>query len=418
MKLKYKHTLVACCAGYVVQAIINNFSPLLYALFAAQLGISLSKISVLITLNFTIQICMDLSGTFLIDKIGYRASVIAANCCAVIGFATLGILPGLMSDKFAALLISTVICAIGGGLLEVVVSPIVEAMPKEEGFSMSLLHSFYCWGHAGVILLSTLFFALFDISHWDILALLWCLVPLFSGILFIFVPMRGLENDGGTGGSLRYLFARRQFWLLMAVMLAAGASELGMAQWASYFAEEGLGVGKAFGDLLGPCAFAIAMALTRLLFGIYGSKLKIEKCLAASFALCVAAYLLASLSPLPVLSLLGCAISGVAVAILWPGSYTLGAQILPRGGTPMFALFALSGDLGCALGPSLIGLVSDGVTGGVIPIQGFFSGTPESAGIKLGILIAVVFPLAAMLVCISLVRFCKRQPTKTQENKQ
>lgn len=413
MKLGYKHTLTACCAGYVVQAIINNFSPLLYVVFAEELGISLAKISVLITLNFTIQICMDLSGTFLIDKIGFRASVIAANVFAVTGLTALGILPMIMADKFAALLVATVISAIGGGLLEVVVSPIVEAMPKEEGFSMSFLHSFYCWGHAGVIILSTLFFFAFGVDNWNILAVVWCIVPIFSGILFCFVPMRSLDAEGGTGGSIKYLFTKKQFWLLMVVMLAAGASELGMAQWASYFAERGLGVAKALGDILGPCAFAIAMGTTRLLFGIYGVRLKIEKCLAASFSLCIFAYLLTAFSPLPALSLLGCAISGVAVAILWPGSYTLGSEILPLGGTPMFALFALAGDLGCAAGPSLIGLISDGISMGSLPaFIPLISGSIETVGIRTGILLATIFPILAVIASIIIIRLIKKQSLK------
>ncbi len=413
MKLGYKHTLTACCAGYVVQAIINNFSPLLYVVFAEELGISLAKISVLITLNFTIQICMDLSGTFLIDKIGFRASVIAANVFAVTGLTALGILPMIMADKFTAILIATVISAIGGGLLEVVVSPIVEAMPKEEGFSMSFLHSFYCWGHAGVIILSTLFFFAFGVDNWNILAVVWCIVPLFSGVLFCFVPMRSLDAEGGTGGSIKYLFTKKQFWLLMVVMLAAGASELGMAQWASYFAERGLGVAKALGDILGPCAFAIAMGTTRLLFGIYGVRLKIEKCLAASFSLCIFAYLLTAFSPLPALSLLGCAISGVAVAILWPGSYTLGSEILPLGGTPMFALFALAGDLGCAAGPSLIGLISDGISMGSLPaFIPLISGSIETVGIRTGILLATIFPILAVIASIIIIRLIKKQSLK------
>ncbi len=408
MKLGYKHTLAACCAGYVVQAIINNYSPLLYVVFAEKLGISLAKISVLITLNFTIQICMDLSGTFLIDKIGFRTSVIAANVCAVMGLTALGILPTIMANKFTALLIATIISAIGGGLLEVVVSPIVEAMPKEEGFSMSFLHSFYCWGHAGVIILSTLFFFAFGVDNWNILAVIWCIVPLCSGILFCFVPMRPLDAECGAGGSIKYLFTRKQFWLLMVVMLAAGASELGMAQWSSYFAERGLGVAKSLGDLLGPCSFAIAMGLGRLLFGLFGTKLRIERWITASFLLCIASYLLTALSPYPILSLLGCAACGLSVALLWPGSYTLGAEILPRGGTPMFALFALAGDVGCAAGPSLIGLISDGVTWGDITSSlGFLTGDTETVGIKLGLLLAALFPAVAVIACLALLKIKK-----------
>jgi len=413
MKLNYRHTLAACCAGYIVQAIINNYSPLLYVVFAEELGISLAKISVLITLNFTIQICMDLSGTFLIDKIGFRASVIAANVCAVVGLSALGVLPTVMEDKFAALLIATVISAIGGGLLEVVVSPIVEAMPKEEGFSMSFLHSFYCWGHAGVILLSTLFFFAFGVNNWGVLAVIWCAVPLFSGILFCFVPMRSLDAECGTGGSIKYLFTKKQFWLLMAVMLAAGASELGMAQWASYFAERGLGVAKSLGDLLGPCTFALAMGLGRLLFGLFGSRLKTERWITASFLLCIASYLLTALSPYPVLSLLGCTVCGLSVALLWPGTYTLGADILPHGGTPMFALFALAGDVGCAAGPSLVGFISDAVTSdGIVTGLGFLTGDTETVGIKLGLLLAAVFPATAVAACLVLLKIKKRDKSQ------
>ena len=413
MKFGYKHTLVACCAGYVVQAIINNYSPLLYVVFAEELGISLAKISVLITLNFAIQICMDLSGTFLIDKIGFRRSVIAASIFAVAGLAALGTLPMVMENKFTALLIATIISAIGGGLLEVAVSPIVEAIPKEEGFSMSFLHSFYCWGHAGVILLSTLFFFAFGVDNWCILALLWCAIPLFSGLLFCFVPMRSLDTECGTGGSIRYLLAKKQFWLLMVVMLAAGASELGMAQWASYFAERGLGVAKSLGDLLGPCTFALAMGLGRLLFGLFGSRLKTERWITASFLLCIASYLLTALSPYPVLSLLGCTVCGLSVALLWPGTYTLGADILPHGGTPMFALFALAGDLGCAAGPSLIGLISDGISMGSLPaFIPLISGSIETVGIRTGILLATIFPILAVIASIIIIRLIKKQSLK------
>ena len=412
MKLGYKHTLVACCTGYVVQAVINNFSPLLYALFAERLGVGLAKISLLITVNFVIQIGMDLIGTVLIDRIGYRKSAVIGNAFATVGLALLGILPMVMESKFAALLIATVISAVGGGFMEVVISPIVEALPKDEAcFSMNFLHSFYCWGHAGVILISTLFFAVFGIDNWYLLALIWTALPLFSGTMLLFVPIKTLATER-TSSSIRYLLGKKEFWLFMVVMLAAGASELGIAQWASFFAEKGLGISKALGDLLGPCSFAVAMGTTRLIFGIYGGRLKIEKWITASFALAAFAYLLTALSPLPALSLLGCAISGVAVAILWPGSYTHGAQLLPRGGTPMFALFALAGDLGCAAGPSLVGLISDGISSGRLsPFSPFISGDGEAVGIRTGILLSTAFPLIAVIASLGLIA-CKKQKSK------
>ena len=412
MKLGYKHTLVACCTGYVVQAVINNFSPLLYVLFAERLGVGLARISLLITVNFVMQIGMDFIGTVLIDKIGYRKSAIIGNAFAFVGLALLGILPIVMENKFLALLIATVVSAVGGGFMEVVISPIVEALPKGEAcFSMSFLHSFYCWGHAGVILISTVFFALFSIDNWYLLALIWTALPLFSGILLCFVPINAL-SDEKPSSSVRYLLGKKEFWLFMIVMLAAGASELGMAQWASFFAEEGLGVSKAWGDLLGPFAFAVAMGTARLLFGIFSDRIRVEKWIFASFALAVVAYLATALSPLPALSLLGCAVCGVAVALLWPGSYTHGAQLLPRGGTPMFALFALAGDLGCAAGPSLIGLVSDAIIAeGGVSFLPFISGDAESVGIRTGLLLATAFPLIAVAASIALIR-CRRGESK------
>ncbi len=410
MKLGYKHTLFTCCVSYTVQAVVNNFSPLLYAFFAERLGVELAEISLLITVNFIIQIGMDFIGTVLADKIGYRASAALGNAFALLGLILLGTLPQVMESKLLALLIATAVSAVGGGLLEVIVSPIVEALPKDEvSFSMSFLHSFYCWGHVAVILLSTVFFLLVGIDRWYIMAFVWGILPLASGIMLLLVPIRSL-GGGSTGSSVKYLFGKKQFWLLMTVMLAAGAAELSMAQWASYFAECGLGVTKTLGDLLGPCAFAVAMATTRLLFGIYGKRLRIEKCLAVSFVLCTLTYLIAALAENPFVSLLGCMLCGATVALLWPGSYTLGAEILPRGGTPMFALFALAGDLGAAAGPTLVALVSDGITGGSLTAPSFIFGEASSVGIRSGLLLAAVFPLVAALVCLLLIRVAKTKP--------
>ncbi len=402
MKLGYKHTAIACYMSIAVQAIVNNLSPLLYVTFKEELGLSLVAISLLITANFAVQITVDLCGTLFIDRIGYKKSIIIANICVIIGLIFLGILPPLMESKFAAILIATIVSGIGGGLLEVVASPIIEAIPGDEKASaMSLLHSFYCWGQAAVILISTFYFLIFGIDNWRYLPIIWAILPALCAFLFIFVPVNNLKSES-AGSAIKHLFTQKSFWLMMILMLAAGASELSISQWASMFAEKGLGISKTLGDILGPCAFAIFMGIARVLFGIYGERIKLEKCLTASFVLCVISYLIASLSQNPYISLAGCMLCGFSVAIMWPGTYSLGAKRLPGGGTLMFALFAFAGDMGCTFGPMIIGAISDTVINNGNILGGFIEGSPETVGMKTGILFAVIFPLVAIFASLIL----------------
>ncbi len=404
MKLGYKHTAAACYTSITVQAVVNNLSPLLYVTFADDLGISLVAISFLITANFAMQISIDALSTLFIDRIGYKKSIIIANVFVFAGLICLGVLPMIMRSKFAAILIATVISGVGGGLLEVVASPIIEAIPGDaKASAMSLLHSFYCWGQAGVILLSTLYFATVGIRNWAYLPIIWSILPAFCALYFVFVPVNNLKSDG-AGATAKHLFGQKAFWLMMIIMVAAGASELSIAQWASMFAEKGLGISKALGDILGPCAFAIFMGIGRVFFGIFGERMKLERWLIGSFALCVISYLIAALAINPYISLAGCMICGLSVAIMWPGTYSLGARRLPRGGTLMFALFAFAGDMGCTLGPMLIGSISDAVIGGVNFVGGLISGDAETVGMKTGILFAVVFPLVAIFASVMLLR--------------
>lgn len=392
MKNPYQKTIYACFTAYIVQAVVNNFVPLLFLTFQSSYHIPLSRITLLVTFNFGLQLLVDLASVGFVDRIGYRASMVLAHALAAAGLALLAILPEILPNPFLGILLSVMVYAVGGGLIEVVVSPVVEACPsnhKEQ--AMSLLHSFYCWGHVAVVLLSTVFFALFGTGHWRVLALVWALVPLGNLFAFLHVPIAPLMKEGETGMALGELARNKMFWVFLLMMLCAGASEQGVSQWASTFAEKGLGVSKSVGDLAGPMAFAVLMGTSRAIYGRYGDRLNLDHFMAGSALLCAAAYLCISLVPSPVVGLAGCAVCGLSVGIMWPGTFSKAAAGLPRGGTALFALMALAGDMGCSGGPTLVGMVSSAL----------------GDDLKKGILAGIVFPVL-LLVGLALSRKGKR----------
>lgn len=392
-KLSYKHTIYACFTGYIVQAIVNNFVPLLFLTFHTTYQIPLSKITLLVTFNFALQLIVDLLSAAFVDRIGYRASAILAHIFAAAGFILLTILPELTSDPFAGILIAVLIYAVGGGLLEVLISPIMEACPTDnKEKAMSLLHSFYCWGQVGVVLLSTLFFRLAGIEHWKLMALFWALVPICNLLLFTKVPIAGLIAENEKGLTLKELLQNKIFWIMLLLMLCAGASEMAVSQWASTFAELGLGVSKTMGDLAGPMLFAVLMGSSRAFYGKYGERIHLEHFMVYSGILCVIGYLLTALSPIPLLSLIGCGVCGLAVGIMWPGTFSLATAKIKNGGTLMFAFFALAGDVGCSLGPTIVGNVA-GAAGD---------------SLSTGILCGIVFPIL-LLAGLGLFFACKRR---------
>lgn len=359
MKHNYGLTIKAAFLGYVVQAIVNNFLPLLFIELQQEYRLMLSQITFFITLNFLIQLLVDLLSTPLIRKLGYRLSMQLSNLCVIAGLLLLTILPDKFENHYSGLLLCVCLYAVGGGLQEVLASPIVEACPtKNKEAAMSLLHSFYCWGHVGVVLGSTLFFTFFGIANWRVLALLWCLIPLVDLVLFIIVPIAQLEETAPQQGKGHFaLFSHRIFWILLLMMVCAGASEQAVSQWASAFAERGLGISKQLGDLLGPMLFAVCMGISRTIYGVLGARVDLQKFMSISVLLCIVAYLTIILAPIPLLTLGACALTGFAVGIFWPGTFSLAAAHLKHGGTLMFALLALGGDLGCAGGPTLCGLI-------------------------------------------------------------
>lgn len=372
----FQHTMIACYMGYITQAIANNLAPLLFLTFQRQYGIPLSRIAMLASINFGIQLAVDFIAAKYVDKIGYRTCMVAAHIFNVMGIAGLAVFPELLPDPFIGLIVSVFFYAVGGGLCEVLVSPIAEACPTEKkDAQMSLLHSFYCWGVVAVVALSTAYFAVFGIEKWKFLAFFWAIVPFVNIFNFAVVPINSVTGDE-EGMSIGQLFRSKLFWLLALLMICSGASELSMSQWASAYTESALNVTKAVGDMAGPCVFAILMGCSRMFYAKFSEKVDLTKFMLLSGALCVACYLLASLSGNPALGLLGCGLCGLSVGIMWPGTFSVATASMKNGGTAMFALLALAGDAGGSLGPALVGAVSD-----------------MADNLKMGVLAAMVFPV-------------------------
>lgn len=388
MKSKYQKTLIACYLGFITQAITANFTPLLFLTFHRTYQISLGRIAFISTAFFFTQLLVDLFCAKYVDRIGYRRSVIASEVFSASGLIGLAFLPSLLPDPYVGILISVIIYAMGSGLIEVLVSPIVEACPFDNKESvMSLLHSFYCWGSVGVILLSTIFFAIFGIENWRILACIWALIPLYNTFNFISCPIESLTEEG-EGLSIRQLCHIPIFWIALVLMVCAGASEISMAQWVSAYVESALGISKSIGDIIGPCLFAVMMGMSRSFYGKYGENIDLMKFMIGSGALCLVCYLLSALAPLPFLNLVGCAVCGFSVGIMWPGTISIASQKIPLGGTAMFALLAMAGDLGGSVGPGIVGFVTQNA----------------NDNLKVGMLAGCVFPTVLVLSVLLLKR--------------
>lgn len=381
MLKNYKHTVFACYIGYITQAIANNFAPLLFITFNKSFNLPLSKVGLLVSINFFTQILVDAAASKFVDKIGYRAGIILSHVFTSIGLITMGILPYIISP-YIGLCISVVLYAIGGGLSEVIVSPIVEACPGEEKeAAMSLLHSFYCWGCVAVVLLSTLCFNFFGINNWRWISIGWSLIPIFNIFYFSIVPINTLV-DKEKQISTKKLLSSSFFWILILLMLCSGACEQAMSQWASAFAESGLKVNKTLGDIAGPCMFSILMGCSRVFHSKFGTKYSLTNYLLVCAFLCLFSYLIAVFAPHPAIGLLGCGLCGLSVGAMWPGSFSLASKTCPNGGTLMFAYLALAGDLGCGAGPSIVGFVS----------------SKFSDSLKHGLFSAIIFPLTMIFI--------------------
>lgn len=388
----YSHTITACLCGSFIQAITLNFAPLLFLTFHSEFSVSLAKVGFLVTMNFGIQLLIDLLFSKIADRVSQRFSLVMAHVMSALGLICLGILPDLLPDPYLGLVISTVIYGIGGGLLEVMVSPVVEACPtKRKSATMALLHSFYCWGYVLTVLLSTLYFVVFGIENWQYLAMIWAIIPALNTVYLFFVPMPDQEAAGREKMEYKVLFRNKIFWLMLVMMVCSGAAEQGICQWASAFAEAGLGVSKAIGDLTGPLLFALFMGFSRIIYAKFSEKLDLRRYMFVSVLLCAFSYLCISLVPNPVIALIACSVCGFACGIFWPGTLSLAAGNIPKGGGMMFALLALGGDLGCTVGPTLVSTVSSAF----------------GDNLKRGFLFAAAFPFI-MIVLFLILRNLKK----------
>jgi fucose permease len=411
-KQTYRNTTFACYRGFITQAIVNNLAPLLFIIFQTDFSISYERLGQLVLFNFGTQLLTDLWATKYADHFGYRKCMVAAHAFCVVGLVSLGILPRVLPSAYLGLILSIILYAIGGGLLEVIVSPIIEALPNEnKEASMSLLHSFYCWGQMTVVFLSTFFLWIIGRELWFLLPILWALFPLYNMFQFTRVPLLPLVHEG-KGLQLKELFTQPAFYLAMLLMVCAGASEMVMSQWSSLFAEKGLQVPKLIGDLLGPGLFAFFMGIGRTIFGKLGDRLPLKICMFASSLLCIATYLVSVFTPYAFLSLFACSLCGLSVSLMWPGTFSLTSARFPRGGTMMFGILAVCGDLGCSFGPWLSGKVSDSVqrTGQTLSVWTSRGLDLEQLGLRSGILAAIVFPV---LIAASLMVFRNKQTQKS-----
>lgn len=387
--MNYRLTKKCCYVGYIVQAMAINFLPLLFVTFKNEYNLSYALIGTLISVNFLTQLGVDIVCVFIIDRIGYRQSAAASQFFCVVGFIMLAVLPQIM-NPFLGLCISVILYSTGAGLIEVVINPIIAGLPKEIGSNFVLTHSFYCWGQLGVVLFTTIALQIFGMAAWRIIALFWALIPLLNGILFINVPISppiALEKREGIFS----LFRNKVFIAVLILMICAGGSELAMAQWASTFAQNALGINKTMGDLLGPCMFAFFMGIGRLIYGLYESRMNFKMYSIVSSMLCIMCYMIAALSKNTYISLVGCGLCGFAISTLWPGVVELASQKFPQGSGSMYSAVAIFGDIGCSIAPFITGVIAS------IPTLG------ENA-LRTGMLFNIIYPTGFILIISGLIR--------------
>lgn len=410
----FKNTVFACYRGYITQGIVNNLSPLFFVLFQNKFGISYSLISALILCNFVTQVITDMLSVKYVDRIGYRKSAVIAHALAFSGLVMQGTLPNVLPAPYVGLVLATIVNGVGGGLIEVIISPIVDSCPGDaKASAMSLLHSFYCWGQVGVVLITTLLLRLIGEDLWFIIPILWSLLPLYNLFRFLKVPLTPTVPEEEKT-PLKTLFTSKIFLVALLLMLCAGASELAMSQWSSLFAERALGVTKVIGDLLGPCLFAVFMGIGRTIYGVWGEKIHLTGAMVFCAALCILCYLGTALFENPWLSLLSCALCGFSVSLMWPGTFSLTSAAYPKGGTAMFGILAVLGDVGCSVGPALMGAVSGAVSGNANITAAFPNLTADQLGLKSGMLFSAVFPASILIGVLLLTRFHKsanKKPT-------
>lgn len=396
----YRLTIRCCYLGMFVQAIVINLAPILFIPFKEQLGLTFEQLGRLILINFVTQVAFDLIAGATVTRLGVRRMVVAAHILVTLGLWLFAWLPGRLTSPYAGLVIGTIVFSMGGGVLELLLSPIINAVPSErKAADMSLLHSFYAWGQMTVILLTALAVFVLPAGPWRWVAPFWSIVPALGAWGFSRAPIPPFVEEEKRH-RLRELLRVPAFLAAMLGLALAGASEIAISQWISAFAEKALRFPKLLGDLGGVCLFAAALGVGRTWYGLYGHKVCIRTRMIGGALLATVMYVLASLSPWPWVSLLACVMSGLAVSLFWPGLLSLTAVRFPLAGASMFAVLCAAGDMGCALAPWAVGLCADRVT--ALGLGGGMGWTPEAFGLRMGLLAGALFPFGLLLVLIGL----------------
>ena len=391
----YKSTIAACYIGSFVQAIIVNTTPILFIPLREQFGLTFQQMGLLVLINFISQVGCDILFSNAIDKYGFRRFVVAAHGLAVVGLVLFAASPLLFDRPFAGFVTATIIFSGSGGLLELLLSPIVNAIPTDEkAGAMSVLHSFYSWGQAAVILLTTVLLFVFGRAWWQWIILIWTLVPLFNFFFLMRVPFAPNVPEEQRQGMDKILL-KPFFIAALATILCGAAAELCISQWASAYLEEAMRLPKVVGDVGGVCLFAVMMGVGRLFYGMYGKKINVSLMMLIGTVGAAACYITVALSGTAVLSLLACGLCGLCVSLLWPGTLVVASEHYPLAGAWMFAILA-AGDIGASAGPWLMGVVAEQAHR--LP---FLSGlltqgmSPDQLGLRAAMLVSALFPIIA-----------------------
>lgn len=397
MKNNYKILKLACYSTNVSMSVITNMPPLLFLTFREQFGISYSLLGLLVTVNFFTQLLVDLIFSFFSHKFNIQKAVKFTPVLCMIGLLFYSLCPSLFkNNEYIALVIGTVIFSASGGFGEVLISPVIAAIPaKDPDKEMSKLHSTYAWGVVGVVLFATAFLAVFSSKYWQILMLILSLIPLFAAIAFAFSKVPTMQTPERVSGALK-LLKNSGVWMCVLAIFLGGAAECTMAQWCSGYLEQALGIKKIYGDIFGVALFSVMLGAGRTLYSKIGKNIAPVLFFGAlGAALC---YFIAALSPFAVVGLVACALTGFCVSMLWPGSLIVASDRFPAGGVFIFALMAAGGDMGASIGPQLVGIVTDASIKNpfLIDLASRFSVMPEQLGMKLGMLIGMLFPLCAL----------------------
>lgn len=409
MEKNDKRVKLACYATNITMSVIGNLSPLLFLTFRSLYDISYSLLGLLILINFCTQLCVDLIFSFFSHKFNIALTVKLTPVIAFVGLGFYALSPILFSQNiYLGLVLSTIVFSAASGLAEVLISPVIAALPSENPErEMSKLHSVYAWGVVFVILVGTLFLLFCGGTNWQWLAAIFMLVPMLAACLFFTAKLPVLETPERVSGALA-LLKNKKLWLCFFGIFLGGASECTMGQWSSSYLEQALGLEKVWGDIFGVAMFAVALGLGRTLYGKFGKN--IEKVLFLGGLGAAVCYLVAAISNIPLLGLIACALTGFCVSMLWPGSLIVASERVPQGGVFVYAMMAAGGDLGASVAPQLVGIVTDAVSQNAAAAEFAveLGITSEQLGMKTGMLLGAVFPIIAVFVYLVLMKTKKK----------